>query len=721
MEPKDIDKLHNQIKKTSQFKKDSTAQKSILSTIMRYYKSKLSTDTSDMFFRGKIKIGYTALVYFSKQPVFRANSELANETIKWLKKEKFISSKSRDYPINSKYLTSTLPLYFLETDLSKVDNILNLKETIFDEYKNRTDLALYIFFRLFLIKKIDKQDILRIDLDKNIFKLNSKLFLLVIKHKKHSQGYIPLMKYLFTSSLIQMVEKNMVNEFHDDINYYESEVKKYVKRHSLHFKDVHNSIKFEYAMQHSQFDLTLQLESRYPQLNLAEVNYLFPGTIPDYLLQIESDNQDIYFHITNVNEFEDVDDEIMDSNYNATKYVSHQIELYDILKGCKRVPQDTKNFEAYLKKYYSLIHATKKTINQEDFLFSIFDFVEMLLKKSDKDYNKKPIKKKTLTAYLQIMFDYCFEHIVTEGELTNRTFALIKKEINIYDSEIIYEQNAPLTLSSTKTYYRLIKLFWKKYTNFKTETSLQAIVDVRRSIVFQDEFDNFIKIILKEEKENFKEHKIGKTFKNNEKAVFCILLYYSGLRKTELRTLLSKNIEFVNEEELEIMVTKENFKSVAKLNKEYELTEKSQNAIRLVRFSIKDLFHLSIVKKHLKYIESKNNKFLFPYITNKGNISTKYPIKESYLSELPKKLSQHTGRYTPLHSLRHSFATYKTYNIFKENKDFLVYELCKIMGHSEPSVTILNYIHVDLLYIFLFADLSKSIPDLEINYNLDLS
>jgi len=43
------------------------------------------------------------------------------------------------------------------------------------------------------------------------------------------------------------------------------------------------------------------------------------------------------------------------------------------------------------------------------------------------------------------------------------------------------------------------------------------------------------------------------------------------------------------------------------------------------------------------------------------------------------------------------------------------------IGHSEPKVTILNYIHVDLLYIFLNSDLSAKIPNLDINYNLDIS
>ncbi len=721
MESKDIEKLHNKIKNTNEYIQFSATEKKIISTIVRYYKSRLHTNTSDLFFRKKIKINYAALVYFSKQPIFRTNSEIANKTVKWLKKNSFISSKSRNYPINSKYLTSTLPLYFLEIDLPKLDYILDLKDDLFNSYKNHADIGLYIYFRLFSLIKIKKEDILKIVVDKNIFRLNDNLSLLVIKQTQHQQGYIPLTKHLLDLKSIQIIQKSKMNKFSYNIDYYEKEVKKYINKHNLHFIDVQNSIKFEYAIEHSQFDLTLQLESHYPQLNLTEINYLFPDTIPNDLIEIENNNKDIYFHITNKDKYTDYDDEIMDSNYNATKYVSHRIESYDLLKECKNVPFDSKKFYKYLNKYYSLIDEFKKNSNQEDYLFSIFDFVEILLKKADKEYHKKPIQPKTLKEYLRIIFDYCFEYIVVEGGLTEKSFSEIKKQLNIYDSEAIYEKNSNLTLKSTKTYYRLIKLFWKKYTNFKTETRLQAIVDIRRSIVFKDEFNKFIEMLLDEDKKKYKQNKKDKLFKYNERAVFCILLYYSGLRKTELRTLLAKNIEFVNEQELEIMVAKENFKAAARANKEYQLKEKSENAIRLIRFSIKNSFHRSIVKKYLKYIESKKNKFMFPYITGKGNVSTKHPIIENYLSELPKKLSEHTGRYTPLHSLRHSFATYKTYSILKNNKDFLVYELCKLIGHSEPKVTILNYIHVDLLYIFIHTDISTKIPNLDLNYNLDIS
>ena len=721
MESKDIDKLHNKIKSTTEFKQFSTVQNKIISTIIRYYKSRLRTNTSDLFSRGKIKINYTALVYFSKQPIFRTNSEVANKTVKWLKKNRFISSRSRDYPINSKYLTSTLPHYFLEIDLPKLDYILNLKDNLFNNYKNYADVGLYVYFRLFSIKKISKENIIKIVVDNNIFRLNNNLSLLIIKQKQHQQGYIPLTKYLLNSKLINIIEKSKVNSFQNSINYYEEEVRKYIKKYRLNFVDVQNSIKFEYALEHSQFDLTLQLESHHPQLSLAEVNYLFPDTIPNHLIKIERDNQNIYFHMTNKEKYADCDDEIMDSNYNATKYVSQKIESFDLLKGCKKVPSDSKYFNNYLKKYYSLITTAKESLSEEEFLFYIFDFVEVLLRKADSNYYKKPILQKTLKEYLRIIFDYCFEYIVVEGGITEKSFSEIKKQLNIYDSKAIYEENSNLTLKSTKTYYRLIKLFWKKYTNLKTETHLETIVDIRRSIVFKDEFNKFIGILINEDKEKHKQDKKDKIFKYNERSVFCILLYYSGLRKTELRTLLSKNIEFVNEKELEIMVTKENFKSTAKINKENKLKEKSENAIRLIRFSIQNSFHELIVKKHFKYIESKKNKFMFPYITNKGNVSTKRPIIENYLSKLPKKLSNHTGRYTPLHSLRHSFATYKTYSILKDNKDFLVYELCKLIGHSEPKVTILNYIHIDLVYIFIHSDTSTKIPNLDIDYNLDIS
>lgn len=80
-----------------------------------------------------------------------------------------------------------------------------------------------------------------------------------------------------------------------------------------------------------------------------------------------------------------------------------------------------------------------------------------------------------------------------------------------------------------------------------------------------------------------------------------------------------------------------------------------------------------------------------------------------------------TNRYTPLHSLRHSYATFKTMSIFEQNsfQHSLMYQLSVMMGHSEPIVTIENYIHIDNVFI-LNKDMNEYIPDLYFDYLVDI-
>jgi integrase len=373
-------------------------------------------------------------------------------------------------------------------------------------------------------------------------------------------------------------------------------------------------------------------------------------------------------------------------------------------------------FDSYLNKYYKQIIQFKEHDNTS-YLFKIFDFVEFLIKKADEKHTKNPIKKSTLKEYLRIMFSYCFHYIVIEGALTNEVYNEIREKINIFADESLYIQNSNITTRTTNVYYRLIKLFWKRYTNFKTEASLKMIVDIRRSVVFEDEIDSFIEILKTKE---FTAPTKDIKFKKTIKPVFCLLLFYSGLRKTELRTLLTKNIELVNNEEFEIIVSKENFKLTSKANNELELHEKSDSAIRKVRFSIKNQKHLKLIKQYVHFLEKNQIKFTFPAISIKENIKKSKPITNDFINELPRKLSEHTGRYTPLHSLRHSYATFKALSLYAEDEHFLVYELCKLIGHSEPAITLENYIHIDLLFILKEIIYPGRIPNLSSSYQLDI-
>lgn len=715
MQLKDLETLYKKIKEDKEYNKLDTIQLKIISKIILYYKSELKSDKLHSFFRNKIKIDFIALVNFSKQPLFRTNSKQANETTKWLLKNKYISSKSRLYPVNSKYLTSTLSLSFLQVDLPTMDKILNLRNNLIEEYKKEKDIGLYIFFRLFQVKKIYKENIIKINLDKNIFKIDDELFLFVDQLNKHQQGYIPLVKYIFDKSIIQIIKESGIKSFDKTLDYYEKETRKYIKVHHLTYIDVQNSIKFDYSYNNCQFDLTLKTSKSYPSLNLSEVEYLFPNIIQKNLLDIEKNNEKIYFNNFG-NKDIDFDDEILDSNYKATEYIKYDIESYDKLKQCINIPFDEKKFAKYLEEYYKLILNFKNN-SEINYLFYIFEFTEIILKKSDRQFNKKPIKKTTLKEYLRILFKYCFNYIIIEGKLSKEVLIKIKENINIFENEELYKVNSDLTIRTTKRYYRLIKLFWKKYSNLKTESSLKMIVDIRRSIVFKEEIESFCELLINDKPI---QHKRNNKFIKSIKQIFCLILYYTGLRRTELQTLLSKNIELVNEKEFEIMITKENFKITnSKLNQNLELKEKSDSAIRLVRFCVDNKKNLIKIKEYLKYIEKNKIQFMFPNITKQDYISKNDPISKDYFSDLPKKLAEHTKRYTPLHSLRHSYATFKALSLFEE-ENFLVYELSKTIGHSEPIVTLENYIHIDLLYLFKMLNIRNQIPNLKTNYQLDL-
>ncbi len=56
-----------------------------------------------------------------------------------------------------------------------------------------------------------------------------------------------------------------------------------------------------------------------------------------------------------------------------------------------------------------------------------------------------------------------------------------------------------------------------------------------------------------------------------------------------------------------------------------------------------------------------------------------------------------TDQYTPLHSLRHTFATNYFIRNINKNEQHIVYELANLLGHSDPTVTINNYLHLDFL------------------------
>ena len=729
----EVKQLELQIKKIFQdnlFEKLNAKQKRMASTIFKYAKKTLKSHKFVASYHNKIEIDLAFLIYLSEQANFRQYSNDAYLLTKWLKKNKYISSNSLLFPRNIKFLPTTIAKSFLKIDLPLLDNILEFRDNLFNEYKHEISIGIYIYLRIYHLQKILKEDIIRLDYMQNVFKLNQNNFLFILTRKEDKQKYIPLNKYFLDPNLIKIIQNYSENSkiFQNSLDYYENEVKKYLKNKSLYYYDIRKVIEFEYAFLNRQIDLTFKTEINYPKINLLEIDHMYPSLIPEKLLSIEKHNFNVYFNtLPQIQNDIDFDDEEMDANGKANEYVTNNLEEYDLLSQCIKVPQDEKKFEKYLNEYYALIKNFKiKNPDQNNYLYKFFDFVEYLLLKADKKYKKKPIKKSTLKEYLRIIFRYCFRFIIIDGGIHQDTMRRIKASVNIYDDRITLNTNIRITTRSAKTYYRIIKLFLKKYTIYTDESKIQMAVDIRRSIVFLDEINTFIDKLIENENAFFLKLPNSRkhiTFKKNMKASFIILLFYSGLRKNELRTLLTENLISISDNHFEIIVSRNNFKLASHFNNEPDLKEKSDNAIRLVRFIIENKKHLAIIKKYLAFLESQKCQFVFPAISDKGNILKKSVINEGFFSHLSKDLSSHTQRYTPLHSLRHSFATYKTLTLYNSNEfqySFL-YEIAKMMGHSEPSVTIQNYIHIDLLFIMLHMYDKKLIPDLYVDYLKDLN
>ena len=166
-------------------------------------------------------------------------------------------------------------------------------------------------------------------------------------------------------------------------------------------------------------------------------------------------------------------------------------------------------------------------------------------------------------------------------------------------------------------------------------------LDVRRSIIFKEELDILIERLISNDKFKYQNEKDIK-IKSIYRSVFTLLLFYTGLRKTELRTRLSKDIYFLDEETLVIDVNSQGFRETMKSTGEKELKLKSNNAKRRVKVIIEDKNHLRIIWQYINFIESKKYKFLFPLINENCTFMKKHVITENLIFGIPKELQKIT-------------------------------------------------------------------------------
>ncbi|MGH2279533.1 hypothetical protein ACRCD7_10405 [Aliarcobacter sp. ERUVET-7] len=653
----------------------------------------------DNFKNNKIYLNMPLWIKLHNKDIFRKNALTVNNLVKDLKNKSFISKVSRDYPKNQ-VLFSINPLQssFLNLRLSKFDEVINLRNSFLSKLENidffndkdnnvEYEINLFIFFKLFLIDKIPNTYFRYFNRRNIIYTDNNIIF--VIKEDEEN-GFIPLKTIVFdkfSSSLLIKIFPQKIKSLFDaneylfskDYEFYNDNLQKFCKEINLSPKDIKNAICFEYQLNNSPLTLTLNTNMNYPNINLHEIEKLYPNSVNKEFLQIESDNYEIYRNVNN--DVKDSNEEIIEDNddeMDLETELSIKFDVYEKFKQIRRVPNKTNQIESYVKKWNDFMSMKK---NHHDRFVPIYNHIRYLLDK----LLSRNISIKTLQNYLQIIFHFCFDILVkvdnVEDAIKNIDYKLKNSDINP-NVQIHYQKR--------------ILLFFKEEYNLSFK-KINSVINYNRSVIFEDELDKVIQKLVYIDKKLYKDE-----ISINRRAVFAIIAYYSGLRKGELFSRRLKDFDYIGDRKFYINV---NLKGINLINKYYGkrvVSLKNSNAKRAFEFEISNIKHLNIVKKYYYNIEKHGKvRFLFPDNTKNLDISKYRVMNISKINEINSILYDTTKRYTVIHSFRHTYATNEIKKILdkKDKRIEDIFDLIYRIGHGDPETTIRNYSHLSLLKI----------------------
>ena len=653
----------------------------------------------DNFKNNKIYLNLPLWIKLHNKDIFRKNAVTVHNLVKDLKNKSFISKLSRDYPKNQ-VLFSINPLQssFLNLSLSKFDEVINLRNSFLSKLENidffndkdknlEYEVNLFIFFKLFLIDKIPNIYFRYFNRRNIIYTDNNIIF--VIKEDEEN-GFIPLKTVVFdkfSSSLLIKIFPQKIESLFDankylfskDYKFYNDNLQKFCKEINLSPKDIKNAICFEYQLNNSPLTLTLNTNMNYPNINLHEIEKLYPNSVNKEFLQIESDNYEIYRNVNN--DVKDSNEEIIEDNddeMDLETELSIKFDVYEKFKQIRRVPNKTNQIESYVKKWNDFMSMKK---NHHDRFVPIYNHIRYLLDK----LLSRNISIKTLQNYLQIIFHFCFDILVKveniEDAIKNIDYKLKNSDINP-NVQIHYQKR--------------ILLFFKEEYNLSFK-KINSVINYNRSVIFEDELDKVIQKLVYSDKKLYKDE-----ISINKRAVFAIIAYYSGLRKGELFSRRLKDFDYIGDRKFYVNV---NLKGINLINKYFNrrvVSLKNSNAKRAFEFEITNTKHFNIVKKYYENLEKQGNiRFLFPGNTKNLDISKYRVMNISKINEINSILHDTTKRYTVIHSFRHTYATNEIKKILdkKDKRIEDIFDLIYRIGHGDPETTISNYSHLGLIKI----------------------
>lgn len=593
-------------------------------------------------------------------------------------------------------------------DFSVYKHILDLRDEILNIILNqsnesRRELYLFYYLRLFSIKSY-KKDVFENFNRNNIYNLNGTVVL--IYDKKHSDEYKEVKIVYFDKKLNDVLKDIFFNKsenlldkidhyFEKGLNYFNNKLSDFLKDNcekitglsigdykEESLKDlIQNQIQVEYQLYSTPVHITLEKHTLFPHTNYLELMKLFPEILKEKKYeQIELENIDKQRQHFSVEE--DYIDEL-----DLVDYLNINTDAYMEFRDFKKFNKidARREYDSYEKRLQKFI-----VKNQNTFIFpQMFDHLKNIVSRSKfcRDSEEK-LASSTIYGQLNTLFHACFQMIIKEGKLDVTVIEIIEQYIDKYTNK-----------KTKDKYLGIINPYLNIFGFHLGANKGKNIVYARKSLILKKELDSLFKVLVEQDSEKYNLDLLTSEsrFLAYQRFVFCMLMYYSGLRESELWSRVTRDTYILgNEVVIDV--------NINKLVKKF----KTQSAKRRVEFKIDDEIYFDIFKEYLGLLEEGDIKYLFPDISSINKISKKEVQSLSYFLTCNQILQKITGRYTSLHSFRHTYVTNNLRKLIlkKDNiqkKD--LYNLVNMIGHLGPDVSLRYYTHIDYVLNYSNTDI----------------
>ena len=683
----------------------------IAEKIIHYILDTIKNSNFDIDRQHRIKFNNTIIANLSQRNFLARHSPLVHNMIEFYKSRGIISKHSQSFPkVYKETEVNKLSISFVAQDFGRHDETLNIRdellEAIADPYSEKHELYLYFYLKFFSIKQYDK-DIFKYFVRSNIFDLDGTIAL--IYKKVHSEDFSQVKICYFDTYLNKALKAAFFNKsanlldqidhyFEKPIKFYEKELERFLKTCYLRITKNENKyyrkgytktlikrhIELDCQLENTPVHRTLEMHTLHPKTNYLELMKLFPNLINDEeLAKIEQKNITKQKRTYPTDPYDDENDGML----SIKDYLKLPIDNYEKLKKMKSYNQIKCR-----RDHQNYLHKLEKLRSNYEGDFSIFlemiDYIKEIVSQSKYHENsEKKLAPSTIYQMLCTLFNHCYDIIVQEGKIDITVAERIENRIKNIDN-----------IDTERKYKGVINPFLNKFGLTINYERGKSIVFARKSLIFKKELDLLYERLIEQDSLYYKTNDllIARRVMLQQRFIFCMLMYYSGFRESELWSREVKDVFMIDR-----VIT------IDAHTNDLIYSFKTMSAKRRVEFTIDDEKYFSIFQEYLKYLEEKKIKYLFPKISQEQKVLKKEVQNLDFFLKCNPIIQEITGRYTSLHSFRHTFATKNMRQLLmqgEKNKSDL-YNLVNMLGHLGPDVTLRYYVHIDYVLHYLNLEL----------------